>query len=134
MSRRRGLDPDTDLTASMRKLPITIAVAQSQISADVRENGREIRELMRRARAEGAAIVHFPEGAMSGCSKAQIKDWDRVDWDALVDELEAAAGLARALGLWFVGGSTPRLTPPHRPHNSLYVISDRGELVTPYDK
>jgi predicted amidohydrolase len=27
-----------------------------------------------------------------------------------------------------------RLTEPHRPHNSLYVISDRGEVVTRYDE
>ena len=26
------------------------------------------------------------------------------------------------------------LTPPHRPHNSLYVISDAGKLVDWYDK
>ena len=54
----------------MTKRPMKLATAQSQISADVRENGREIRTLMRQARSEGAAIVHFPEGAMSGCSKA----------------------------------------------------------------
>src|SRR3954453_23055844 len=118
----------------MRKPPITIAVAQSQISADVRENGREIRDLMRRAHAEGAAIIHFPEGAMSGCSKAQIKDWDRVDWGLLVDELESVAERARDLGLWVVVGCSHRLTPPHRPHNSLYVISGRGEVATRYDK
>ena len=118
----------------MSKSPIKIAVAQSRISADVHENGREIRELMRRARAGGATIVHFSEGAMSGCSKAQIKSRDRVAWGALVDELKAVADLARELGMWTVVGSSHRLTPPHRPHNSLYVISDRGELVTRYDK
>jgi predicted amidohydrolase len=114
----------------MSKSPVTIAVAQSRISADV----REVRELMRQARTGDAAIVHFPEGAMSGCSKAQIKAWDRVDWAALVDELNAVAGLARDLGVWVVVGCSHCLTPPHRPHNSLYVISDRGELVTRYDK
>ena len=118
----------------MSKPPIKIAVAQSRISADVRENGREVRALMRRARSEGAAIVHFPEGAMYGCSKAQIKGWERVEWDALVEELDTAAGLARELGLWVVVGSSHRLTPPHRPHNSLYVISDRGQVATRYDK
>jgi predicted amidohydrolase len=118
----------------MSKRPITIATAQSLISPDVRENGREIRRLMQQARSEGAAIVHFPESATSGCSKAQIKSWDRFDWDALVDELHSAADLARELGLWVVLGSSHRLTPPHRPHNSLYVISDRGEVVTRYDK
>jgi len=117
----------------MSKRPITIATAQSLISPDVRENGQEIRRLMQEARSEGAAIVHFPESAMSGCSKAQIKSWDRFDWDALLDELHSTANLARELGLWVVLGSSHRLTPPHRPHNSLYVISDGGEVVTRYD-
>jgi predicted amidohydrolase len=118
----------------MSKRPIKIATAQSRISPDVRENGREVRRLLQQASSEGAAIVHFPESAMSGCSKAQIKDWDRFDWDALVDELQSAADLARELGLWVIVGSSHRLTPPHRPHNSLYVISDRGAVVTRYDK
>ena len=47
---------------------------------------------------------------------------------------DATADLARELGLWVVVGSSHRLTPPHRPHNSLYVISDRGEVATRYDK
>jgi predicted amidohydrolase len=118
----------------MSKRPITIAVAQSPISHDVQENGREIRRLMEQARSEGASIAHFPEGAMSGCSKAQIKDWNDVDWSALVDELRSTAALARELGLWVVVGCSHRLTPPHWPHNSLYVISSRGELATRYDK
>jgi hypothetical protein len=66
----------------MNKRPITIASVQSYISADVRENGQEIRRLMQHARAEGAVIAHFPEGAMSGYTKSQIKTWDHVDWDA----------------------------------------------------
>jgi predicted amidohydrolase len=118
----------------MSKRPIKIATAQSPISPDVRENGREIRGLMEQAQSEGAVIIHFPEGAMSGCSKAQVKSWDQVDWDGLVDELQSAADLARELGLWVVVGSSHRLTPPNRPHNSLYVISDRGEVATRYDK
>jgi predicted amidohydrolase len=118
----------------MNKSPIRIAVAQSQISSDVRENGREIRRLMEHARSEGAAIAHFPEGAMSGCSKAQIKDWDSVDWDAIVNELRLTTALARDLGLWVFVGCSHRLTPPHRPHNSLYIISAGGDLVARYDK
>jgi predicted amidohydrolase len=82
----------------------------------------------------GAALVHFPEGAMSGCSKAQIKDWDHFEWDALASELRSTANLARELGLWVVLGCSHRLTPPHRPHNSLYVISGRGEVAARYDK
>jgi predicted amidohydrolase len=118
----------------MSKRPITIATAQSYISADVRENGQEIRRLMQQARAEGASIVHFPEGALSGYTKSQIKNWDQVDWDALLCEKRLVADSARQLGLWVVVGCNHCLTPQHRPHNSLYVISANGELVTRYDK
>ena len=31
-------------------------------------------------------------------------------------------------------GSAHPLTPPHRPHNSLYVIADDGRIVDRYDK
>jgi predicted amidohydrolase len=118
----------------MNKRPLSVATAQGQISGDVRANGREIRSLMRQARSGGASLAHFPEGALSGYTKSQIKDWGHVDWGALGDELHQTAALACDLGLWVVFGCNHRLTPPHRPHNSLYVVSDRGELVTRYDK
>ena len=78
----------------------------------------EIRRLMELARAQGAHIIHFPEAAMSGYTKSQIKSWDDVDWSALETELKQTARLAASLGLWAVIGSAHRLTAPHRPHNS----------------
>jgi predicted amidohydrolase len=127
-------DAQRRLSQAMSRRPIKLATAQSRISPDVQENGREVRRLMHEARSAGASLVHFPESAVSGCSKAHVKDWHRFDWGVLVEELHATAQLAGELGLWVVAGSCHRLTPPHRPHNSLYVISDRGELVTRYDK
>ena len=44
------------------------------------------------------------------------------------------ADLAKELRLWVVIGSAHPLTPPHRPHNSLYVIDGAGRLVERYDK
>ncbi|MGW3642391.1 carbon-nitrogen hydrolase family protein, partial [Streptomyces sp. NPDC005143] len=61
-------------------------------------------------------------------------DWNRFEWGVLQQELIATAALARELRLWTVLGSVHRLTPPHRPHNSLYVISDRGDVATRYDE
>lgn len=118
----------------MSKQPIQIATVQSYISADVRENGREVRKLMQQAWAEGATLVHFPEGALSGYAKKQIKSWHEVEWDLLTHELQMVASLAGDLGLWTVVGSNHRLTAPHRPHNSLYIISAQGKVVTRYDK
>ena len=114
--------------------PLTIAAAQSRIEPDVHANGRHIRDLVRQAADRGARLVQFPEGALSGYVKAQVTGWDDVDWAAVRGEIEATAALCAALGVWVVVGCNHRLTPPHRPHNSLYVISDKGRVETRYDK
>ena len=113
---------------------ITIATAQSYISADVRENGREVRRLIELAKGEGADIVHFPEGAMSGYVRRQILDWNDVDWTILHEELNETAKLAGELGIWVVVGSNHQLNTPNRPHNSVYIISNEGKLHNRYDK
>lgn len=116
---------------------LRIAIAQSPVTTDPRENGTIVRHLMRQAAAAGARLVQFPEGAMSGYPSGEAKQilagWP-VDWAALRAELEETAVLARELRLWVALGSNHPLTPPHRPHNSLYVISDQGELAGRYDK
>ena len=42
--------------------------------------------------------------------------------------------LAREFRIWAVLGSAHRLTAPHKPHNSLYIIDDLGRVVDRYDK
>lgn len=129
---------------------VRLAVAQSVIREDprdraaLRECGRDLRRLMREAHQAGARIVHFPEGAtcsphklamsVDGPDRVGRADWTRFAWDVLQEELTAIAQLARELKLWTVLGSVHRLTAPHRPHNSLYVISDQGEVATRYDE
>lgn len=114
-----------------------IAIAQTQVGFDPRVNGAEIRQQMRQAAEAGARLIQFTEGAISGYTSGADKQsparWD-VDWPALRNELETTAALAAELRLWTVVGSNHPLTPPNRPHNSLYVISDMGELAGRYDK
>lgn len=129
---------------------LRVAVAQTSHCNDPRDiaqlhkSGEEIRSLMRDARKADARLIHFPEGAtcapnkriMSQTGPAEIgpSDWNRVAWSAFREEADAIRSLARQLGLWTVFGSVHQLTAPYRPHNSLYVISDRGELITRYDE
>ncbi|WP_406458320.1 carbon-nitrogen hydrolase family protein [Streptomyces sp. NBC_00876] len=129
---------------------VRLAVAQTTVredprsSAELRASGAEVRRLMREARAAGARVVQFPEGAtcfpdkrllsVHGPDEVGPADWSRLRWDVLGAELASTALLARELGLWTVLGSVHRLTPPNRPHNSLYVISDRGRVATRYDE
>jgi predicted amidohydrolase len=130
--------------------PIRLATAQLVMREDprdsgqLRQSGHDIRELMRQAQRAGARIIHLPEGAtcfphkrimsIAGPEQVGPADWDRADWQVLRQELAAIARLAGELRLWTVLGSVHPLTPPHRPHNSMYVISDQGELVSRYDE
>lgn len=129
---------------------LRLAVAQTTVPEDptdlgaLRESGAQLRSLMRDAHASGATLVQFPEGAVvypgkyvmssAGPTALAEADWTRVDWDVMRAEAEAVAGLAAHLGLWTVFGSVHPLTSPRRPHNSLYVISPDGIVVTRYDK
>lgn len=111
-----------------------IAAAQLPISGDARQNGERVRAAMREAAAGGAQLVHFPEGMLSGYAKNPIQDWAEVNFGVVRQELEAVMALAAELRLWVVLGSAHPLTAPRWPHNSLYIISDEGRLVTRYDK
>lgn len=143
----RRTSPGASAAGSER---LRIAVAQSVVCEDPRQErqlqecGDRIRRLMREAHAAGARLVHFPEGAtcsphkrtmsIHGPDRVGPADWSRAQWRVLRQDLNATAALARELELWTVLGSVHPLTPPHRPHNSLYVISDQGDLTTRYDE
>ena len=160
--RARALKTGESYTAALRHFqPITqgdpmattdtmrIATAQHDAPRDPRDSsalhraGHDIRQLMSQASAQGARLVHFCEGSLCTPNKRILSsdpdqvaaaDWSRFDWAAQHTELLAIADHARSLHLWTVVGAVHRLTAPHRPHNSLYVIDDQGQVVTRYDE
>ena len=81
-----------------------------------------------------ARLILFLEGLLSGYAKEQIGRWEEVDWDVVRAEPCAVMALAAELRLWVVLSSAHPLTPPHRRHNSLYVISEEGRIIDRYDK
>jgi predicted amidohydrolase len=64
-----------------------------------------------------------------------FKTNEHVDWPLLASALRDVMALAASLRLWAtILGAAHRLTPPNKPHNSLYFINDNGQLVDRYDK
>lgn len=114
-----------------------IAAAQTVVSSDITANGNAIRQVLLDAAEEGARLVTFCEGALSGYSKAQIANpdgWLSFDWNTHEAELRSIAALCAKLGIFAVVGGAHKLSQSDRPHNSLYVLSDEGCLLTRYDK
>jgi predicted amidohydrolase len=86
------------------------------------------------AREGGAEVAHFPEAGLSGYAGADFKSYGGFDWELLETCTRDVFALARQLRLWVIVGSTHPLTGRHKPHDSVYVINDRGMLVDRYDK
>lgn len=116
------------------RTPLRIAIAQLPITGDAHINSTRVQQAMREAAKGNARLVQFPEGMLSGYAKNPIVDWAEVDWHVVRQEMKAIMALAKKLNIWVVLGSAHPLTPPHWPHNSLYIISNQGKLITRYDK
>ncbi|HOL31842.1 MAG TPA: carbon-nitrogen hydrolase family protein, partial [Anaerohalosphaeraceae bacterium] len=113
---------------------VKVATCQFPVSADIASNASFIRTLMRQAAEQGAEIVHFSECALSGYAGVDFDSFEGYNWDLLAEKTHEIIALSGALHIWTVLGSTHRLTEPHKPHNSLYLISPDGQLADRYDK
>jgi predicted amidohydrolase len=113
---------------------LKVATCQFPTSADIDANLGFVRRLMEEAKAGGAEVAHFPEACLSGYAGSDLPSHADTDWHRLASALEEVLALAASLRLWVALGSAHRLTPPNKPHNSLYIIDDRGRIIDRYDK
>jgi len=113
---------------------VTVASCQFPVSADIEQNGGWIEKQMRQARIRDADLVHFPECALSGYGGVDLEDTGQINWERLRARTSSILGRARELKLWVLLGSTHPLSPPHKPHNSVYVIDPDGRIADRYDK
>ena len=115
-------------------MKLTVATCQFPISPDVSENLKYIALQTRIAEERGADVAHFPECGLSGYAGIDFASHECFDWVSLEECARNVLGLARNNRIWVILGSAHRLTAPHKPHNSLYIIDDRGRIVDRYDK
>jgi len=111
-----------------------VATCQFPVSGDIRANADWIRRQIIEAAEQQADVVHFSECALSGYPGVDMKDLSGLDWEVLRRETASILDLARRHGVWVILGSIHRLTEPHKPHNSLYVINPQGRIIERYDK
>ncbi len=115
-------------------MKLSVATCYFPVDADIRRNRRYVLRQMVRAREGGADVAHFPEACLSGYAGVDFPSYRGFDWTLLEACTRDILSLARQLRLWVVIGSSHPLTGRHKPHDSVYVINDRGQLVDRYDK
>ncbi len=115
-------------------MKLTVATCQFPISSNIRSNLRYVLRQIRAAKDRGAHVAHFPEACLSGYAGTDFASFEGFDWSLLEECTRRVLDLARELRIWIVLGSAHRLTAPYKPHNSLYVVDDCGEILDRYDK
>ncbi len=115
-------------------MKLKVATCQFSVEADIEHNLGCVLRQMKAAKSRGAHVAHFSEVCLAGYAGVEIKSMEGFDWDRLDEAHREVAEEARKLKLWVVMGSAHRLTGRRKPHNSLYIIDDRGQLVERYDK
>jgi predicted amidohydrolase len=115
-------------------MKLTVATCQFPIGSGVRKNLKYVARQIRTAKDWGADVAHFPEACLSGYAGVDFASFESFDWPLLEECTRRVLDLPRELSMWVVLGSAHPLTGRHKPHNSLYVVNDRGQIVDRYDK
>lgn len=118
----------------MKKTQLCVATCQFAVSGRIQSNADRICSAIGRAAEAGAHIAHFPESALSGYGGIDVPNFVDYPWALLQEQTERVMARAAELGIWVVVGSAHRLENHKKPHNCLYLIDDRGQLVDRYDK
>ena len=115
-------------------MKLAIATCQFPITADINRNSRFILAQMAKAAGKKAQIAHFAESALSGYAGVHYPDSLQVDYELLRMQLLKICRAANEHSIWVILGSNHQLSGQNKPHNSLYLINNKGKIVDRYDK
>ncbi|MCL8208455.1 MAG: carbon-nitrogen hydrolase family protein [Actinomycetia bacterium] len=112
-----------------------IALAQIAVGPDKRANLARARDLLERARTQGAGLVLFPETFMSEFGprtppEVLAEDAEPLDGPFVAGMQEAA----RRTGRWVVFGMRERSPRPDRCYNTTVVLDENGTVRAAYRK
>ena len=113
---------------------LRIATCQFSVEAEIEHNLKCVKRQINQAADQDARVIHFSECALSGYAGVEFESCDFLDWQKLVEATTEIQHLAQARGVWVLLGSTHQLSGKNKPHNSIYIINDKGRIVDRYDK
>ena len=113
---------------------LRVATCQFSVDGQVGHNRRWVLKQIAQAAEQKADVVHFSECALSGYAGVDLPGIADLDWTALANATRDVMAAAKEHRVWVLLGSTHRLDDKHKPHNCVYVINPKGQIVNRYDK
>jgi len=113
---------------------IRLATAQFELTGNIDRNLEVILELSKKACAEGARLIVFPECAVNGYPGGDMVDLSGVDPDKVQDALQSISVQAAELRMFIAAGVALPLDDRRGWANALIVFDDSGRRVCSYSK
>lgn len=113
---------------------IRLATSQFPMSSTIEDNKTHIPTQMEEAKAADCDLIHFPESSLSGYPGVDFRSFENFDWKKVRQYTEEIIHQAKALKLWVILDSSHPLYGDTKPHNSLYIIDNTGQIIDRYDK
>ena len=113
---------------------LRVASCQFPVTEGIERNAAYIERYLRKAKAEGAHILHTSEACLSGYAGTDMPSFKDYDWELLRQATLRLRALALELGVWLILGSAHYLDSATKPTNCLYIIDSAGDIADRYDK
>ncbi len=113
---------------------LRVATCQFPVGPNPVSNMGDILECMEEASRNKCDLAHFSECALTGYAGVDIEHVSQLDWEKIRNCTTIIMEAARTMKLWVLLGSTHFIDDEVPPHNSTYVIDNKGKLVDRYDK
>jgi len=115
-------------------MKLKIATSQFPVGESIGDNFENIQNQISDAAKMDCNVIHFPECSLSGYAGVDFPDFKAFDWSTLREYSLKVLEIAKENNIWVILGSSHKLTESNKPHNSLYIINNYGEIVDRYDK
>lgn len=109
---------------------LRIAVSQFPVSKNIRKNEMYLKKHIIYAAQKRADIVHFPETALSGYETDIIV----LNWALLDESLNRIKSLAKKYKIYIILGAHQKQPQIKKYLNSVYLISNTGQILGSYSK
>jgi len=113
---------------------LRIATSQFAIDASISKNLAAIKRQIKLASQKQAQLIHFPECCLSGYGGFDFKEYLPETESQIKKGISEIQKLAEQYRIWVVFGTHFFEGNQEKPFNCLFVINQKGEIETRYDK
>jgi predicted amidohydrolase len=113
---------------------LKIATSQFAVDSNIPKNLANIKKQIKIAADKGANLIHFSECSLSAYAGIDFEKYTSESNQQILNGIAEICQLAQQYNIWVIFGTHLFEAKMEKPYNSLFVVTNRGEIEKRYDK